>query len=202
VQEVANALSTIASNAAESADQREILNDHAATVHLDEVRVRKGLSTQLDILASGDRLLQARQAEDDVDAEGLASRIKLLVAVGGGFNPKTDVALADESDHPASTGGIDQLRDGAARAKFIGDEVRHTDTYARGAVGSIENQHIIWHCCTWTFVPAERPVQRPDCFGTLWIVAMAITPGIEAFNPEYAESTRRTTASGEDGYAS
>ena len=72
-------------------------------MRLDEVRARTGLGTQLDILASGDRLLQARQTQADLDAEGLTSRIQLLVAVGGDFNPDTNVKIADSDDRGAST---------------------------------------------------------------------------------------------------
>jgi outer membrane protein TolC len=94
VQEAADALSAIDSNAAEAADQRKILNGLAETVRLDEVRGRTGLGTQLDILASGDRLLQARQTQADLDAEGLTRRVQLLIAVGGDFSPVTHVKLA------------------------------------------------------------------------------------------------------------
>jgi outer membrane protein TolC len=96
VQEAADSLSTIESNAAEAADQRRVLVGLTETVRLDEVRERTGLGTQLDILASGDRLLQARQTQADLDAQGLTRRIQLLVAVGGDFNPATPVNLADE----------------------------------------------------------------------------------------------------------
>jgi NodT family efflux transporter outer membrane factor (OMF) lipoprotein len=102
VQEAADALATIDSNAAEAADQRRILVGLAETVRLDEVRARTGLGTQLDILASGDRLLQARQTQADLDAEGLTSRIQLLIAVGGDFNPSNNIKLADD-DRGAST---------------------------------------------------------------------------------------------------
>jgi NodT family efflux transporter outer membrane factor (OMF) lipoprotein len=94
VQESADALSTIDSNAAQAADQRRVVTGLAQTVHLDEVRVRTGLTTQLDVLASGDQLLQARQLQADLDAEGLTRRIQLLVSVGGDFSPDTHVKLA------------------------------------------------------------------------------------------------------------
>lgn len=102
VQEAADALSAIDSTAAQAADQRKILAGLAETVRLDEVRVRSGLGTQLDILASGDRLLEARQTQADLDAEGLTRRIQLLVAVGGDFAPKTPVKLAASDDRGAS----------------------------------------------------------------------------------------------------
>lgn len=98
VQQAADALSDIDSTAAQAADQRKILNGLAETVRLDQVRVRTGLGTQLDILASGDRLLEARQTQADLDAQGLTDRIQLLVAVGGDFNP-------DTSSNPAANRG-------------------------------------------------------------------------------------------------
>jgi NodT family efflux transporter outer membrane factor (OMF) lipoprotein len=101
VQEAADALSAIDANAAEAADQRRILAGLAQTVRLDEVRVRTGLGAQLDILASGDRLLQARQVQADLDAEGLTRRTQLLVAVGGDFSPKGPVKLAADDDRGA-----------------------------------------------------------------------------------------------------
>jgi outer membrane protein TolC len=94
VKEAADALSGIQSTAAEADDQRKVLKGLAETVRLDEARVRSGLSTQLDILASGDRLLQARQTQADLDAQGLTRRIQLLVAVGGDFNPHTPLSPA------------------------------------------------------------------------------------------------------------
>jgi outer membrane protein TolC len=92
VQQAADALSQIDSTAAQAADQRRIESGLTETVRLDTVRVRTGLGTQLDILASGDQLLQARQAQADLDAEGLTHRIQLLVAVGGDFSPASPKA--------------------------------------------------------------------------------------------------------------
>lgn len=104
VQEAADALSSIDSTAAEAADQRKILTGLGETVRLDQVRVRTGLGTQLDILASGDRLLQARQTQADLDAEGLTHRIQLLIAVGGDFNPIPSAKFAAADSHGAATG--------------------------------------------------------------------------------------------------
>ena len=105
VQEAADALSTIDSNAAQSADQQKIVTGLAETERLDRVRARTGLGTQLDILASGDRLLQARQAQADLNAEGLVRRIQLLVAVGGDFSPGAQVKLAADGSSGANTEG-------------------------------------------------------------------------------------------------
>jgi NodT family efflux transporter outer membrane factor (OMF) lipoprotein len=102
VQEAADALTGVEATAAQAADQRKILNGLAETVRLDQVRVRSGLGTQLDILASGDRLLEGRQTQADLDAEGLTRRIQLLIALGGDFNPQTPVQLAAAEDRGAN----------------------------------------------------------------------------------------------------
>ncbi|HEY1926072.1 MAG TPA: efflux transporter outer membrane subunit [Caulobacteraceae bacterium] len=103
VQQAADALSAIDSTAAQAADQRKIEYGLTETVRLDKVRERTGLGTQLDILASGDQLLQARQTQADLDAESLTHRIQLLVAVGGDFNPSAPAKLAAADDRDAST---------------------------------------------------------------------------------------------------
>lgn len=110
VQEAADALSAIDSTTAEAADQRRILSGLAETVRLDEVRVRTGLGSQLDILSSGDRLLQARLTQADLDAEALTHRIQLLVAVGGDFDPSPSVKLAVADDGGASAGARPWIR--------------------------------------------------------------------------------------------
>jgi NodT family efflux transporter outer membrane factor (OMF) lipoprotein len=95
VQEAADALSRVDTNAADAAEQRRIVSGLADTVHLDEVRLRTGLGARLDILDAGDRLLTARQRQADIDADGALRRIQLLVALGGGFvspgDPQTAV---------------------------------------------------------------------------------------------------------------
>ncbi|MBV8684143.1 MAG: efflux transporter outer membrane subunit, partial [Caulobacteraceae bacterium] len=102
VKEAADALSSIDSTAAQSADQRNIQNGLSETVRLDKVRVRTGLGTQLDILSSGEQLLEAQQVQADLDAQGLTERIRLLVAVGGDFDPRTPVNLAAAHDAGAN----------------------------------------------------------------------------------------------------
>ncbi len=94
VEEAADALASIQAAEAEAADQGRVVGGLAETVRLDQVRLRSGLGTRLDILASGDRLLQARQAQADLDAEGLSQRVQLLIAVGGDFTPMSPSNLA------------------------------------------------------------------------------------------------------------
>jgi len=105
VREAADALSQTLATQAQAADQRQILSGLAETERLDQVRTRAGLGTQLDILASGERLLEARQTQADLDAEGLTRRIQLLVSVGGDFNPAVAVGgdfKPNSSVHPAA----------------------------------------------------------------------------------------------------
>jgi outer membrane protein TolC len=65
-------------------------------VRLDTIRLRTGLGSRLDILASDDRLLQARQAQVNIAADGAVRRVQLLVALGGGFENGSTVASASD----------------------------------------------------------------------------------------------------------
>ena len=87
VQEAADALSAIDTNSKDARQQHAVLAGLEATVKLDHVREASGLGTKLDVLNSDERLLSARQSEVDLAADGLARRIQLLVALGGGFAP-------------------------------------------------------------------------------------------------------------------
>jgi len=89
VKECADALSAIATNTADAQQQRAVVGGLTQTVHLNEVRVRTGLANSLDLLASGDRLLQADQQSTDIAADGAIKRVQLLVAIGGSFDPAT-----------------------------------------------------------------------------------------------------------------
>lgn len=87
VKQAADALSAVDTSAADAREQRAIVADLEETVRLDGVRVRAGLGSRLDVLATGDRLLAARQDQANIDADGVIHRIQLLVALGGGFSP-------------------------------------------------------------------------------------------------------------------
>ena len=87
VRDAADALSQVRTNAADAAQQRAILTGQRRTVHLDQVRLRTGLGAQLDVLSSGERLLQADQQATDLAADGAIRRVQLLIAIGGSFDP-------------------------------------------------------------------------------------------------------------------
>jgi len=101
VREAADALSAVDTNAADAAQQRQIVAGLGETVRLDQVRARTGLGARLDILNAGDRLLAARQRLVDVDADGAIRRVQLLTALGGGFTPPANtIAAADAVASP------------------------------------------------------------------------------------------------------
>jgi NodT family efflux transporter outer membrane factor (OMF) lipoprotein len=89
VREAADALSSIDSKAADALEQHRVVAGLQATMHLDEVRVRAGLAARLDVLNAGERLLDGRQRQIDIEADGAIHRVQLLVALGGGFVPET-----------------------------------------------------------------------------------------------------------------
>jgi outer membrane protein TolC len=97
VREAADALSAVDTNAADAAQQREIVAGLGETVRLDQVRERTGLGARLDILEAGDRLLAARQRMVDVDADGAIRRVQLLIALGGGFIPSAQQIAATDA---------------------------------------------------------------------------------------------------------
>lgn len=94
VREAADALSSIRTAEADAAEQRRVLASLADTVRLDQTRLRTGLGSRLDTLEAADRLLQARQALANLEADGALRRIQLVVALGGGFDPLNDTATA------------------------------------------------------------------------------------------------------------
>ncbi|WP_340317722.1 efflux transporter outer membrane subunit [Rhizorhabdus argentea] len=97
VRETADALSAIATNAADAEQQEQVVKGLSETVRLDEVRVRTGLAARLDVLSSGDRLLAANQRQVDLAADGAAARVRLVVALGGSFDPQNQIASAEQA---------------------------------------------------------------------------------------------------------
>lgn len=100
VRDAADAISQVRTADADAAGQARLVATLQDTVRLDERRTSSGLGSQLDILASGTRLLDARQAATNIAADGIIRRVQLIVALGGGFQP-TEVAAASLS--PAMT---------------------------------------------------------------------------------------------------
>lgn len=101
LRDAADALSGVETNRQDARQQAEILAGLEQTVSLDRVRLQSGLSTNLDVLSAGERLLSARQAQVDLAADGAIKRLQLLIALGGGFTPLPD-DRAENTSAPAA----------------------------------------------------------------------------------------------------
>lgn len=95
VREAADALSQVETSRADAAEQRRVLGGYQDVVRLDRTRVASGLGSQLDLLSSGDRVLAAEQQLANIEADAAIQRIKLLIAVGGDFQPLPAPQLAE-----------------------------------------------------------------------------------------------------------
>ncbi len=100
MREAADAITASVAADADAAAQRRILASIAETVRLDETRQRTGLGSRLDTLASGDRLLEARQALANLEADGAVRRVQLIVALGGGFDPLDSKRTSGQGARP------------------------------------------------------------------------------------------------------
>ncbi len=111
VRDAADALTYVRSADRDLADQARIVGGLRETVRLDGVRVATGLGSQLDTIDSGFRLLEAEQAQVDLQAQALVRRIQLFAALGGGFNAQLPIqapaqaATAPSPNPPARAGG-------------------------------------------------------------------------------------------------
>ncbi|MFD1612069.1 efflux transporter outer membrane subunit [Sphingomonas tabacisoli] len=87
VRDAADAATSVHSADEDVAAQGRVVAGLRDTVRLDQVRIRTGLGSQLDAIDSGFRLLEAEQDLVNLQAGSLISRIQLVAALGGGFDP-------------------------------------------------------------------------------------------------------------------
>ncbi|GAA4760841.1 efflux transporter outer membrane subunit [Stakelama sediminis] len=87
VRQTADALSRYHTLTGDLAEQRKAVAGLAEVRRLNNVRVSTGLNSRLDLIGSDVRLLEARQAAANLQADKAVAEIQLLVAVGGGFDP-------------------------------------------------------------------------------------------------------------------
>ena len=87
VREAADAIALVQNARDELVQQRAALNGLSEVTRLNRVRQASGLDSRLDLIAPDINLLQAQQAEADLQAQSLISAIRLVIAVGGGFDP-------------------------------------------------------------------------------------------------------------------
>lgn len=87
VREAADALAKIASARDEMAQQQAATRGLADVTRLNRVRVESGLQSRLDLIAPDLALLQAQQAQVNLEADAALAAVQLVVAIGGGFDP-------------------------------------------------------------------------------------------------------------------
>ncbi|NIJ64229.1 NodT family efflux transporter outer membrane factor (OMF) lipoprotein [Sphingomonas leidyi] len=97
VRESADAATNVRSADEDLAAQGRVVAGLRETVRLDQVRIRTGLGSQLDAIDSGFRLLEAEQDLVNLQAASLTSRIQLVAALGGGFDPARPLGAAAAS---------------------------------------------------------------------------------------------------------
>ena len=103
VREAADALAAVETAQAESARQQTVVTSRMATLALTQARIRSGLAARQELVIARDGLIAARQAQTAIAAEGAARRIRLIVALGGGFTPSPSIAsLSPKASSPAA----------------------------------------------------------------------------------------------------
>ncbi|MGD0142474.1 MAG: efflux transporter outer membrane subunit [Rhizomicrobium sp.] len=88
VRQTADALTQIRSLDRQAADQESLLADTSQGYRMAETRYRTGLTNQLTVFNAETVFLQAREQQVALDADSVTQRVTLLLAVGGGFDPK------------------------------------------------------------------------------------------------------------------
>ena len=88
VHEAADALTRIRSLAADRARQAEVVRGLAETGRLNTIRVSSGLESRLGLVDNDVRLLDAQQSDANLAADAASQRVALVMALGGGFDPK------------------------------------------------------------------------------------------------------------------
>lgn len=102
VREAADAVSQVRTVTADAAEQARLVGALQDVVRLDQRRTGSGLGSQLDILASGTRLLDAQQGSANIAADALVRRVQLLIALGGGFQPPQTTLAASTVPTPGA----------------------------------------------------------------------------------------------------
>lgn len=87
VRETADAITRVHSLDADLAAQRQAAAGLADLRRLDTVRMATGLGSRLELIGSDVRLLAAEQETANLEADRTIAHIRLLVALGGGFDP-------------------------------------------------------------------------------------------------------------------
>lgn len=95
VQQTADQITRIDALEHERLDQQQTLEATEAAYKLAEERYRAGLASYLAVLNAETQVLTARQSMVDILTGQAVSRVTLLLAVGGSFDPRASGGLAD-----------------------------------------------------------------------------------------------------------
>jgi NodT family efflux transporter outer membrane factor (OMF) lipoprotein len=90
VREAADGIAQVTALDADRARQREVVQGLRETGRLNAVRVRSGLSSRLDLVDNDVRTLDAEQADAALAIAAAEARVRLVLALGGGFAPQQD----------------------------------------------------------------------------------------------------------------
>jgi outer membrane protein TolC len=105
VQQTADQITRLDALERERLDQQQTLEATEAAYRLAEERYRAGLASYLSVLNAETQVLTARESMVDIQTSQAVSRVTLLLAVGGSFDPAASGALAD-APHPDTSSGI------------------------------------------------------------------------------------------------
>jgi NodT family efflux transporter outer membrane factor (OMF) lipoprotein len=98
VQQTSDQITQLDALSRELIDQQETLDANEVAYHLAEERYKAGLASYLTVLNAETQVLSARQNMVDIRTTQANTRITLLLAVGGSFDPRTTgVTLANAS---------------------------------------------------------------------------------------------------------
>jgi NodT family efflux transporter outer membrane factor (OMF) lipoprotein len=92
VQQTSDQITQLDALAHERIDQQETLDANEVAYHLAEERYKAGLASYLTVLNAETQVLSARQNTVDILTAQANTRITLLLAVGGSFDPRTTSA--------------------------------------------------------------------------------------------------------------
>ena len=88
VREAGDALARIRELDADRARQTEVVRGFTATGRLNAIRVSSGLDSKLDLVDNDVRQLAAEQDAVTLATDAAVARVQLVLALGGGFDPK------------------------------------------------------------------------------------------------------------------
>lgn len=89
VREAADNIARIDSLAVERGRAAEVSRGFAETQRLNAIRVSSGLESRLGLTDTDIRRLEADQIEANLSIDALLARVRLVLALGGGFSPTT-----------------------------------------------------------------------------------------------------------------